>query len=716
MPILSETLQIPIEAIDKVTASVNKINSSIKSLDDKTNASSQRRNDAIQKETAAYQQQQQRIQNLKAAYVQLGAAVAIVGVAGKKLYEFGKAGAQLEFTQIKFDRLSRSVGTMGNVFLKDLRTATRGTVSDFNLMKNGTDLLQLGLAKTSQEAIRLSKVQTALGMDTGELTLALANQSKRRLDQLGLSLTTFNRIEDELKKKGYTKTAAFTEAFMLTAEQTIATTGNMADSNLGSFQRLEAAGANLLDATKVATAQKLAPIAEDVAMFLTGYRELMSGQRVMDWGAVFRGEDSWVRQGGVQDQSSLWSGGGRIRANMRPDEAILGLSAAQNYTAMAYTYGGGAGGPQSAAPEIDYDMLFAGAMKLSAANEQYSNVLSQVNEKLAAARGEYERLKSEGYDATSDKMREQMGVIQELTAVQQEATTAQVESSHDFIQAILEQQGASSQMRLDYAQASGQITQEAYNQQNALMAIADAFNEGRISAEQAAGMAEQVISALDGLDGKEVTAYINLVAAGAGYDILTNSGQGGGQTVITSPHAPGSAIQMHASGGAFSGWGVTGDSRTGLTPYSELVYAPHGAYVYNATQTRQMLGGMGGVGRYPTGGAIPSLDGEVIGIPNLGGGGFTPPTRGGISGSRAGVDASTVAANLSAAVDAIAAPVVAGVAQQATAQIQAVNMLASTIAVRTNETNALLRELIAKTASENGIARSVLGVGNKWNG
>jgi hypothetical protein len=40
-----------------------------------------------------------------------------------------------------------------------------------------------------------------------------------------------------------------------------------------------------------------------------------------------------------------------------------------------------------------------------------------------------------------------------------------------------------------------------------------------------------------------------------------------------------------AGGGSFSGWAMVGDSPGGgVTPYTEFVYAPHGAMVYNQSQ------------------------------------------------------------------------------------------------------------------------------------
>lgn len=62
--------------------------------------------------------------------------------------------------------------------------------------------------------------------------------------------------------------------------------------------------------------------------------------------------------------------------------------------------------------------------------------------------------------------------------------------------------------------------------------------------------------------------------------------------------------QMRAGGGGFKGWAMVGDSKGGgMTPYTEWVYAPHGAVVYNQSQ-------MAGKSAPPMagGGVIPPMD------------------------------------------------------------------------------------------------------------
>ena len=96
-------------------------------------------------------------------------AVAAFGVAAKVAFDLGKEGAQLDYAAKKFDRLSTSVGTFSELLLTDLRRATKGTLSDAQLMAGAGDLMALGLAKSREEVVRLSKVVGGLGMDMNQL-------------------------------------------------------------------------------------------------------------------------------------------------------------------------------------------------------------------------------------------------------------------------------------------------------------------------------------------------------------------------------------------------------------------------------------------------------------------------------------------------------------------------------------------------------------------
>ena len=544
--------------------------------------------------------------------VKIGAAATGVALAGKAIYSLARSGAEIEFISTKFDRLSASVGTTGDVFLGELRNATRGTVSDFGLMKQGADLLQLGLAKDSTEAIRLSKVMTALGMDTGELTLALANQSKRRLDQLGLSLSAFNKIESKLKGAGLSKEDAFKEAFLQTAEQTVTTTGNRADSGLGSFLRLEAQTSNALNTLKTVGVDKFSGIANNVSLFMEGISRLMSGETVLDLNA---GNGMWARQAKAQDLSSLWAtpstgviaGGSRYGAQIT-SAPVTGLSALQSYTAMAFSAkarGAAPVGGEGAAVATDYGTLLEGATKLTQiqsknsdivqaqkelsiaiadqklqydaayrAGGKYYNQIEEARAKVQTYRNEVDKLSSSGlqneevwksvnatyqkqldtlnaleaaHGKTHDAVEKEKNKLADLENKQKDVKLAAQQQGDAMLMSTMKNMGATDEQALGFARATGMISDQAYMQQSVLMKIADAYNKGALSAEQAAAAGRNAMGIVAGMNGMYSVAQIDIIV----NTIYTSSVFGGAkglnrqnQAAVHLCFVPGTLIHM----------------------------------------------------------------------------------------------------------------------------------------------------------------------------
>lgn len=205
---------------------------------------------------------------VKSAMMQMAAVAASVAAAGytiKKAYDFAKEGAQLELTATRFDRLAESIGTTSEALLGDLKTATRGMYSDMELMQMGTDLMSLGLAKTSDEAVRLARVSAGLNMNMNQLVLTLTNKTTMRFDALGVSTDGFKEKMKELEEQGYDTDAAFKEAFLQQAEMQLERVGEAADTTMGSFMRLEAQMKNSSDTAKRMAAEAWAPMIDTLA-------------------------------------------------------------------------------------------------------------------------------------------------------------------------------------------------------------------------------------------------------------------------------------------------------------------------------------------------------------------------------------------------------------------------------------------------------------------
>lgn len=453
----------------------------------------------------------------------IGAEAAIAGVAvigtiagATALYKMSEFGAGVEYVSTKFDRLSKSVGTTGNALLEDLRTATKGTRSDFELMQQGNDLFQLGLAKDAEEAIRLSRVMTALKMDTGELTLALANQSKRRLDQLGLSLTEFNKNEAAFKKTGVDAQEAFKMAFLKTAEDTVMRVGNAADMSTGSFDRLTASWENLKNTTALASAD----------MFV-GFNNGLA--RTID--TVVKYEDASRRY--VAWAKSTGQFIGPMGPNAQ-DVRAFAERTKDDRPRMA------TGGGIAAAPEVDttnYENLLKVSRSLTDVTGSYNDKLNQLAEKLIDAPKKYGATAEQADELKKsltglNAMTEQYNVtlfrqLQELTKAEsaygkndsrvrelREGINAlkedAINANNEMMLATLKSAGATDQQQLGFARASGMISEQAFQQAAALGKIADMYMKNEITASRAAQAARGVMQGLASISGFNAIAYVDI--------------------------------------------------------------------------------------------------------------------------------------------------------------------------------------------------------------
>jgi hypothetical protein len=193
----------------------------------------------------------------------------------------------------------------------------------------------------------------------------------------------------------------------------------------------------------------------------------------------------------------------------------------------------------------------------------------QSQEDMMTLEGELAEARKRGYSETGTKILEIKGKIEEVKA-------AQTEWTNKFI--------------LD-------------------MAMMQAAADG-ISPEEAQGllkMAEQ----LGLIDDSAINAYDNLMRLN-GLDI-SNTVTTTFLEIRESQTVSKGGIKgksMRASGGSIPPGGTAwvGDSPGGLTPYSELVYAPHGAQVFKASESRAMASG---APRAVSGGVIPAMTGET---------------------------------------------------------------------------------------------------------
>lgn len=175
----------------------------------------------------------------------VGAATGVMvagGVAVKKLYDTMRAGAVLETTTLRFNKLSESIGTTADAMMGQLRVATQGMISDAELMSSASQMISLRLADNAEQVVRLTTVAGVLNWDMQQVILTFANMSTMRLDALGLSVEEVTSKAKELEKTGMSAQQAFKEAVILAGEARL-DVGGVSEQEKA-FKKLETAIAN----------------------------------------------------------------------------------------------------------------------------------------------------------------------------------------------------------------------------------------------------------------------------------------------------------------------------------------------------------------------------------------------------------------------------------------------------------------------------------------
>lgn len=180
----------------------------------------------------------------------VAAGAGTVYVALREVYGTLKEGAALQTTINRFDKLAESIDSTSDALLGRMRDATRGQISDMDLMASASQIMSLGLARNADQVVRLATVAGTLNWDMQQVILTFANMSTMRLDALGLSVEEVTSKAKELEAAGMSAQDAFKEAVIQAGESRL-DIGGVSEVE-ASFKRLEAAVANAGDTLKAA--------------------------------------------------------------------------------------------------------------------------------------------------------------------------------------------------------------------------------------------------------------------------------------------------------------------------------------------------------------------------------------------------------------------------------------------------------------------------------
>jgi hypothetical protein len=215
--------------------------------------------------------------NMKSALM----GMAIVG-AGKAIWELGELGAQSLRTGRAFEAISGGSDEAARN-LEAMKRATRGAMSEQEMMSHSSRLMQMGLASSAEELEELTtmavRLGTAMGRDaTGsveDFALMLANQSIPRLDTFGMSAGKARAriLELQAATEGMTREEAFLQVVREQGAEAMAKLGEYTEDEMLATEQLSASFADLKAVAGEALAPALAQVAGGAASVVRGLVE-----------------------------------------------------------------------------------------------------------------------------------------------------------------------------------------------------------------------------------------------------------------------------------------------------------------------------------------------------------------------------------------------------------------------------------------------------------
>ncbi len=177
-----------------------------------------------------------------------------------QFYSTLKEGTQLQAERLEYENLARSIGTTAESLTSELIPATKGMMTNAELIRGASELINLGIAGTQEETVAWTQAVSALNLDLQVLGMTLANDSVARLDSLKLAQEDVNEKVDKFVAMGHEYEEAFDLAVLEALQDKMALLGDSSETAAGKMQRLEVSWQNLMDKGKLLLAERFEPI------------------------------------------------------------------------------------------------------------------------------------------------------------------------------------------------------------------------------------------------------------------------------------------------------------------------------------------------------------------------------------------------------------------------------------------------------------------------
>jgi hypothetical protein len=468
-----------------------------------------------------------------------------------------------------------SAVTIGLQAFRAIQGAVEDTVGAFVKYADQVRTISQITGQSSEAVSRMIQVTDDYKIKTESLTMVM---KKMATEGLPLTIDSLANLSDEYLKlnDGAARQIFLTEKFgragadfseiMLAGgdairEQSGAVSENLilTDEAVKKAREYEIAQDDLKDASEglaIAIGTKIVP---GLTAWAKGFSDLITNYGA--WQSTSRTFPGQMYEN--QKATQLAKEEAEKYSRVLKDDFVPSMIAATDQTDMfGYALQDGVDALEQAGREFNFVVSFA---------KQYETNLNNVTtaqEDLKVAQEELFALTQAGWSNSSQKVIDAKNKVEDLKGKLGDAQQASLNATNEmiagFFQAQLMADGSFTQEDiqkvLNYRFAVGLITQEAYDAAQNALSIANALTK---------------------VNSKDIK--INVTATGDTW-IFDYMGQGGGEAGSNSGDR-GGYIPPMAGGGDFKGWAMVGDAPGGKkTPYTEYVYAPQGARVYNQSQ------------------------------------------------------------------------------------------------------------------------------------
>lgn len=553
--------------------------------------------------------------------------LAAVGRIAAGAFDMAEEGAKLQRLADSGSEVARQLGGDMDLIIQKVKEASRGTVSEMDIIASSNKAMMLGLGADADQLANLMEIAAfrgrAMGVDTtqafDDIVRGIGRSSPMILDNLGIVVNaneTYTKYAEKIGKSANEltkaeKTQALLNRVLEEGNNLLDEAGGLADDNASAFEKLHTQMEDNRNRAKSLAADGISPLVKYLADSTEAMNNNAAALERMDEGLY---KDYQAHKVLTPEMQSLIAGAERGRAMMEYyGVSIEGVGDSASDTV-----------PDIEALSKANEDLVNNAIKITDANADYQKSQEDITAQIAELQAE----KLTYYSWETDKIQETQDKIDDLSAKYSEnAEEFRAAMEEKFammaVEKIAMSDGVAGFSEAEYEKArviletTDIATAAAFEQAQAQDILANAVANGRINAEEFGSILTQVMAdgvvsvgevqaAIEGLPSEktitlniqtnyspETQAAMELFAAGEkGYSASPTKKQhaAGGSFLI--PMGYGNEGFAMGNGDTASGGERVTITPRGQNPNADIIAALYATRINEAALARNIVEGV----------------------------------------------------------------------------------------------------------------------------